>query len=130
MASGKHAHSTLFLIAALWNWSAGVIFIGFPGFALKLAGLPMSVTGDMFYQLFWVIVFLFGFGYYMVSRNHENNRGIAWLGAIGKLGVFGLFCLHAYKGNVSYIVAVLGLGDAIFSVFFFKFLSSVKPQSA
>ena len=130
MGSDKNGYTILFVVAALWNWGAAGGFAVSPSFFLELYGLGTEVMSDLFFQLFWVIVFIFGFGYFMVSRNQVANRGIVWLGVIGKLGVFGLFVLHAVKGNVSYMLAGAGFGDAVFAVFFLRYLYVTRSAVA
>ena len=83
----KTYYKWLFIIGALWNWGASVQFFFWydPIFAL-LNMKAINYPGVM--QLAMSLVFVFGIGYYWVSKDIFMNHDIVKLGIIGKTLVF------------------------------------------
>jgi len=111
----------MFFIGAIWNWVATVSFafgypVLFPWFGMKLPLYPV------FLQLFLGLAFIFGIGYYWVSRNIYNNHAIVKLGIIGKIFVFLMLLVYLIEGSVTFFPFTAGVVDLIFAILFIEFL--------
>jgi hypothetical protein len=65
---------------------------------------------------------VFGVGYAIVARDPIGNRGILWIGAIGKLGAVVLAVLQYQQGLLPLNTLALGGGDLVFVLLFTLFL--------
>jgi hypothetical protein len=112
----------LFIIGAVWNFllAGPQLFNSF--FSTSL----FSGAALMYVQGFFCAVLLFGVGYFIVGLNINKNHGIVWLGAIGKVLVFGFFLAYYLSGQIPFYLVLVGIGDLIFAVFFFIFLYQYK----
>ncbi len=113
----------LFIIGALWNWAAGVQFFFWydPIFA-RLNMQALNYPAIM--QLAMSLVFVFGIGYYWVSKDLSKNHDIVKLGIIAKVIVFLIFSYHYLFGNMPLMIALCGVVDLIFAILFIEFLKS------
>ncbi|HZV87814.1 MAG TPA: hypothetical protein VFF95_09720 [Candidatus Binatus sp.] len=121
----------LFLSAAVWNMLAAgaVLFLlsdakvrgemGFPG--------PPDTIG---LQLLASCLFVFGLGYYWVSRDLSRNRDLVKLGVIGKPLVFVVFFGHALAKEIPMLLVIPSMVDLLFGALFLEFLlrTSGKTQ--
>ncbi len=123
-------YTRMFFIAALWNFSFSIPGMLFPKYSLTLIFGPEMdqslILGNYyaytFFFAWWATVFLFGLGYYFVSRNITKNRGIIWMGIYGKLAVFFSFT-YSYFTGLSTIISFLSCtGDFLFTMLFLLFL--------
>ena len=81
------------------------------------------------YLFWWGVVLVFGIGYYLVSRDVNKNRGIVWMGVIGKLCFF-FFLTYSYLIAKSTILSFLGgTGDFIFTILFLNFLWQTRNEA-
>jgi hypothetical protein len=113
----------LFLSAAVWNMLAAgaVLFLlsdakvrgemGFPG--------PPDTIG---LQLLASCLFVFGLGYYWVSRGLSRNRDLVKLGVIGKPLVFVVFFGHALAQEIPVLLVIPSTVDLLFGALFLEFL--------
>jgi len=120
----------LFLWAAVWNMlSAGaVLFVlsdakfrgemGFPG-------PPDTIS----LQLLASCLFVFGLGYYWVSRDLSRNRDLVKLGVIGKLIVFVVFFGHALAREISVLLVIPSTVDLLFGALFLEFLLRTRGKT-
>ena len=126
--SNESYYRQLFFVGALWNFGAAFIFyfLHEPVFSF----LGMQPLGDtLFIQLFAMSVFLFGMGYYWVSRDLIRNHGILILGIVGKLLVFTIVGYHLLvHGCIHWLIASAGGVDVIFAALFIHFLIDFKKQ--
>lgn len=121
----KKTHVKLFLIAAVYNFLGAIVPIVDPKghFEVFFKGtVTESPALMMINQAFWVTVLFFGIGYYMISRDPVRNRGIIWLGAMGKLYVFGLWTWHYLTDLTAPFALVGATGDLIFACLFLLYL--------
>lgn len=121
----KSYYKWLFIIAALWNLGASVQFFFWhdPIFALlnmKALNYPAIM------QLAMVLVFVFGIGYYWVSRDLSKNHDIVRLGIVAKMLVFFIFSYHYLSGNMPLLIALCGVVDLLFALLFIEFLRSAR----
>ncbi len=124
------AYTRMFLFAALWNISLSVPCILFPKLILTMIFGPemdQSLILGNFYAStyffsFWVAIFLFGLGYYFVSRDITKNHGIIWMGICGKIPVFFFYTYSYFTGRTSLFSFLGGIGDFVFTILFLIFL--------
>ena len=117
----------MFLIGAIWNWVATVpLFFGyktlFPLYDMALPEYPV------FLLLFSGLCFIFGVGYYWVSRDLRQNHDIVRLGIAGKLLVFIAFLWAGITGQIHFLWIGAGIVDLVYAILFMEFLSTVKRQ--
>ena len=116
-------YKRMFFIGAIWNWVATLTFaIGWK-FLFPLFGMA-SPNYLVFYMLFLGLCFVYGIGYFWVSRDISSNHGIVRMGIIGKLLVFAGFLIAWVMGEVPLIIVGSGIIDLIFAMLFIEFLKS------
>lgn len=116
-------YKKMFFIGAIWNWVATLTFaIGWK-FLFPLFGMA-SPNYLVFYMLFLGLCFVYGIGYFWVSRDISSNHGIVRMGIIGKLLVFAGFLIAWVMGEVPLIIVGSGVVDLIFAILFIEFLKS------
>jgi hypothetical protein len=118
-------YKKLFFIGAIWNWVGTVSFaVGykflFPLFGMKLPQYPI------FFLLFLGLAFVFGIGYYWVSKDIHQNHAVVKMGIIGKLIVFIGLTADAVAGHISTLMIGPGVVDLIFTILFIEFLLTAK----
>jgi hypothetical protein len=121
----KLYYKRLFFIGAIWNWVAGLLFFFWSDpiysfFNMKAINYP----GVM--QLAMALVFVFGIGYYWVSKDISMNHDIVKLGIIAKTLVFLVFSYHTLIGNMPPQLGLSGVVDLIFAVLFLEFLMKMR----
>ena len=93
---------------------------------LEFTGIESSDYYDLFFfRSLWIIVLLFGVGYFIVARNPEKNHAMLLVGGIGKL-IFAIHVILAFLDDkVTGMALTAGIADlvwvAVFVVFLFKF---------
>ncbi len=129
----ENAFKKMFFIGALWNIIAGSgAFISLEQNIKLLFGAEYiqlffdNHVALSIYRLFWILVILFGIGYYFVSRDLEKNRGIVWMGAIGKVAVFITWSYDYFIGKATILAFLGSTGDLIFAILFILFLWQTK----
>jgi len=75
-------------------------------------------------QLAMALVFVFGIGYYWVSKDLSKNHDIVKLGIIAKILVFLIFSYHYLFGNMPLMIALFSVVDLIFAILFIEFLKN------
>ena len=118
----------MFYAAAIYNWLAAAASIAK---SLAPAAIPMDTPFDPFCaQVFGLMVAVFGYGYFLVARDVSRNEGIVWMGIIGKLLIFALFLTNAIAGRFPFVLMIPAVGDVIFAILFWQFLSGSRAQYA
>lgn len=124
--------TNLFRLAALWNFGAGLfgLFASKLGFELLFG--EDAYVGDYhqlwLFRAFWAVVLMFGIGYLLVSMNTRENRGIVWLGILGKITLLA-FVTHAVASDEATIVWMLiAVGDFLWSLLFAWFLYETRGR--
>lgn len=111
----------LFAVAAFFNFAVGAAMLA--ATTRISAQLGVLGPGAPFTIAFaGLLIVTFGIGYAMVAYAPAANRGIVWIGAIGKLGVAALGAAQYFAGAVPFGTFALGLGDLAFVVLFALFL--------
>ncbi len=112
----------ILIIGAIWNIIISLlIFLG-----SFFANPGLNELGLVYYQMFSMVVLLFGIGYYLVARDLENNHAIISLGVIGKILVFIFMLTYYILGVVDATSLVTGIIDFIFGILFIEFLVNFK----
>ena len=83
----------------------------------------------VFFLLFMALAFVFGIGYYWVSRDIHKNHDIVWMGIIAKLMVFIGVLWAGIVGQIHFMLVGSGTVDLIFSILFIEFLKSYKTST-
>lgn len=119
------AQRRMFQSAAVFNWLACLIFLPATGIAGYLGFTPLMGNGP-FEHVALMAIALFGYGYWMVSRDPVGHRGIILLGIIGKLGVVVILFGHYFLGtSMNLRQASLSLVDLAYAVIFIRALKSL-----
>ena len=114
----------LFFIGALWNWSAAIVFVGMSIFFTPSLPLFFNTIPENFlwFHLSMGAVFIFGIGYYWISKNTQRNRDLIKLGIIGKTFVFCLLTYGWQTDVVTILVFLAGAVDLLFTLLFVEAL--------
>jgi hypothetical protein len=127
----------MFIAAALWNAGVSIPAIAAPGFLIPMIfgesardALISNTYGYIAFNCTMFSVFLFGIGYYIVSRDITRNRGIVYLGIILKSFFFFYMTYHFILGNVTFMMQGVVAGDLLFVILFFIFLHQTKSVDA
>lgn len=120
----KYYHS-LFLIGALWNWGAAILFFFafqpiFTWLGMKELNYPLVI------QAFLLLVFAFGIGYFWVSRDLNKNHDIVKMGIFGKTSLFILFFYYYLAGVIHLLILLCLFVDLVFAILFAEFLMRAK----
>ncbi|MCP4757409.1 MAG: hypothetical protein GY866_41645 [Proteobacteria bacterium] len=121
-------YKKMFFIGAIWNWIATLTFmlgykILFPLFGMELPRYPV------FLILFLGLAFVFGIGYFWVSRDIYRNHDIIRLGIAGKLFVFVLMSWGCISKQIHMILIGTGAVDLIFAILYLEFLRTYKRSA-
>ena len=126
--NAKKEFKTLFTIAAIWNWSAALLFAFMALFNHTLLGYFLTIIPESFlwYHLFLALVFVYGLGYYWIGNDARRNRDIIRMGIIGKALVFVMLTGGWLQGVITVLTAGAGIVDLVFAVLFIKIFYEVK----
>jgi predicted membrane channel-forming protein YqfA (hemolysin III family) len=119
----------VFLSGAIFNVLIAAAFALAPTTTLSLLGFADPLANPAWYALFWWLVTVFGIGYYMVSRNPEAHRGIAFMGLIGKLGVWVIATGLWIQGHIPVLFYLIACGDLLYSLLFLWFLARSRSSA-
>ena len=118
----KKYYMYVLITGAIWNIIISLLI--FLGSFFSNPGL--NELGLVYYQMFSMVVLLFGVGYYLVGRDLENNHAIISLGVIGKILVFIFMLTYYILGVVDVISLFIGIIDFVFGILFIEFLVNFK----
>ncbi len=79
-------------------------------------------------QAFLFFVIVFGIGYAFVAKNPSKNRGIVWIGIMGKLYYFTASGLHFKSGLVTSAAFAGSFVDLAFAILFMLFLYKTRES--
>ena len=120
----------LFLAGAMWNaLSAGAVLflLTNPKFRQELEFPGPADTISL--QLLASCLFVFGLGYYWVSRDLARNRDLVKLGVIGKPLVFIVFFGHALTHEIPMRLVFPSIVDLLFGALFLEFLLRTRVKA-
>lgn len=120
----KSYYERLFVIAAVWNWGAAILFFFWSSQVFTMLKMtPLNYPGIM--QLAMGLVFALGVGYYLVSKDITTNHDLVKVGIIGKALAASVLIFHYAIGNFHVLLALCGVVDLLFGILFFEFLRTV-----
>jgi hypothetical protein len=117
----------VFALAALFNLTIGTAALFAPELLFALLRQP-PLPYFLFVRIMGALVAIFGVGYAMVAAQPQQNRGIVWLGAIGKPVTPAILWLYVRAGIIPMTTFWLGFGDLIFAGLFAVYLLSIKAR--
>ncbi len=130
MTSQESYQKKLFVISALYNWAAAALFLGLYLFSHDLLSFFIKVPEQpVWYFLTIMAIALFGWGYYLVSKDVRRNRDIIKMAFVGKPVLFVLFFMAWQKGDLSFIIFALGFGDLVFATLYAQVLHNLKKRA-
>jgi len=74
-------------------------------------------------------LFVFGLGYYWVSRDLSRNRDLVKLGVVGKPLVFVVFLGHAFIKEIPVLLVAPSVVDLLFGALFLEFLLRTRGKA-
>ena len=120
---------TFFVVAAVFNFAAGLPLLLAP--EMMLSTLGMAAPGDLlFHRMTGLLVVCFGVVYYFVSQDLARYQPLVWLGVAGKTGVVALFAQAFAAGLVPAPAFAVAIGDLLFAVGFLVFVLSYNGERA
>lgn len=129
----KEYYSKLFFIGALWNMCIAGSGLLLPKLINKIVfGFRTTIAygaTTFALRLTWALIFVYGIGYYFVSRDPEKNRGIVWMGIIGKLAFFFTALVYYSRKFITLLTMLLCFGDFVFSALFAMFLFKTRDEA-
>jgi len=113
----------IFQLKAVINWIESLALLFADRWIRELLG-EKPLTNPEYLQLFVVLVFVIGIGYWWVSQDISRNRGIVKLGIYAQSSVFVVLAYQTLVGNVHLFYLIPGVIDLIFAILFGLFLYS------
>ena len=120
----------IFQLKAAINWIESLALLFADRWIRELLG-EKPLTNPEYLQLFVVLVFVIGIGYWWVSQDISRNREIVKLGIYAQCSVFVVLAYQTLIGNVHPLYLIPGVIDLIFAILFGLFLYSyarTKPS--
>jgi hypothetical protein len=119
----------IFQLKAAINWIESLALLFADRWIRELIG-EKPLTNPEYLQLFVVLVFVIGIGYWWVSQDISRNREIVKLGIYAQCSVFVVLAYQTLVGNVHPLYLIPGVIDLIFAILFGLFLYSyARTQS-
>ncbi|HEY6291666.1 MAG TPA: hypothetical protein VI455_08930 [Terriglobia bacterium] len=124
---GESFYKRMFLVGALWNVAGGAFIVAATSWIFSSAGL-LPPSPPVYYDAWIALLLTFGIGYFMVWKDMYGNKNIVILGIIGKLAFAAVFFynLAAFSGQVPPLFLIPVIGDLVFVVLYWMFLSFAK----
>ncbi len=113
----------IFQLKAMINWIESLALLFADRWIRELIG-EKPLTNPEYLQLFVVLVFVIGIGYWWVSQDISRNREIVKLGIYAQSSVFVVLAYQTLVGNVHPFYLIPGVIDLIFAILFGLFLYS------
>ena len=113
----------MYTVAAIWNWAFAVSFLILPRIDMayfSLAGPIEAPPSLLWFDNFFGYVFIFGLGYYFISRSMNENYGLIKICICEKTWVFIIGIAYFLIGQASLLVIIVASGDFIFGLLFFE----------
>jgi len=116
-------YKLLFLIGAIWNWGAGVIFLILTIFipsSIELFGAEIPPT-FIWFHIILALVLLFGLFFFMTSRNLEKYHDIVIFFVIEKFIFFFIPLIYFLVGDINFLALTIFIVDLIFGCLYLEF---------
>jgi hypothetical protein len=128
----EETYRDMFFIGALWNLMVGLgcltMFKTSMWLQFGKKAITNNITSTLPLRFFYIAIALFGWGYYMVSRNLKENRGIIWMGMAAKIIIFGSYAWYYRLKQVRILALFAPSVDFVFTLFFALFLWDTRKQ--
>ncbi len=120
----------MFFVAAIWNWILAISFLILPridiNYFLLAGGEIPHPSNILWFDSFMGLVFAFGIGFYLVSRNEKENHGLIAMAIFEKVWVFLIGLLYFLTGQASSLLLLIVTGDLIFGLLFLEDLRAIR----
>jgi hypothetical protein len=113
----------IFQLKAAINWLESLAWLFVDRWIRELLG-EKPLTNPEYLQLFVVLVFVIGIGYWWVSQDISRNREIVKLGIYAQCSVFVVLAYQTLVGYVHPFYLIPGVIDLTFAILFGLFLYS------
>jgi hypothetical protein len=116
-------YKLLFLIGAIWNWGAGIIFLILSIFipsSIEIFGAEIPST-FIWFHIILALVLLFGLFFFMTSRNLEKYHDIAVFFVIEKFIFFFIPFIYFLLGDINFLALTVFIIDLIFGCLYLEF---------
>lgn len=109
-----------FQFSAIFNFTAAFSMLFVPELLFKILLMSDRLTTEAIPWLhqFAGLVFVFGIGYWVISRNPMLHKDIVWMGCIGKIVVFSIAWIDIALFDAPVGFGVLVIADLLFAIFF------------
>ena len=115
-------YSDIFRLGAAWNLGVGLGNLTFFKTSMRLFFGKEAMTDNSAATLplrfFYIAIAIFGWGYYMVSRDLTKNRGIIFMGMASKVIIFGFFAYYFRLKKLKPIAMLAACIDLAFTYLF------------
>ena len=121
----------MFLIAAIWNFFVGMSLFLASVFLIDIIAplFEMAIPPSLvWFHVVSGMVFFFGVGYYIVSRDISQNHGLVILGIIEKFFFFFAIVIYYFLGAYNFNAVLLVIVDLVFGCLFLEFLINYKKN--
>ena len=118
----------MFLAAAIWNWTLAIGFLALSRIDINYfpaTGLTIPNT-MLWFDSFMGLVFVFGIGFYIVSKNVKENHGLIQMACFEKVIVFIIPLMWFFLGQASILVVGFVTVDLIFGLLFIEDLMAIR----
>jgi hypothetical protein len=113
----------IFQLKAALNWIEPLALLFSDRWIRDLLG-EKPLTNPEYLQLFLVLVFVIGIGYWWVSQDISGHRQIVKLGIYAQCSVFVVLAYQTLVGNIHPLYLITGVIDLIFAILGGLFLYS------
>lgn len=128
MEKREKYYKLLFFIGAIWNLLVSIFFAFLVDFFINLFGMqPVRYRVMFILGANWV--FLFGWGYYLVSKNIYKNHALILVAGVGKIIIFFIILYYTvWIKSLPLTFIIPGVVDLIFGVLFLEFLIYARTK--
>jgi len=118
----------MFIVAAIWNWTLAIGIIALSRIDSNLfRAIDFAIPNTLlWFDSFMGMVFVFGIGFYIVSKNVKENHGLILMACFEKVIVFIIPLMWFFLGQASFWVVGFVTGDLIFGFLFIEDLIAIK----
>lgn len=110
-------YKNLFRIGAAFNFLISTaMFV--PQISFPILGISPIPDTSIYLHLAAGVVGLFGYGYFLASKNFPTNSNLIEFGIAGKVGVNFFAGLHVYLGTISRQIFLVTAWDILFTILF------------
>ena len=117
-------YSSMFVVAALFNWIVGFSFLK-PRSAYEMMGVTQIPNEDMTLHVVCLIIILIGVEYYKASKDFPAQANVVRFGMYCKAGVVVLSIVDIALGYVDYKILQAASGELLFASLFYKALQDL-----